>query len=180
MKIFSLIIFGILLLPINLAWGSDLKVGQKAPEFTAPTDGAKSLSLSDLAGKMVVLYFYPKDDTPGCTIEAKGFRELYPKFQAQGIQVVGVSYDSVESHREFKGTYDLPYPLVSDSKREVAKAYGVAQAFFAERATFVISPQGKLVAIYRDVNPSGHAQEVLDWVQKYQESLKSGGKDPTS
>lgn len=168
MKKFSvplIILLGLLATP---AFSADLKVGEPAPDFSAPSTTGQSLGLKEFLGKTTVLYFYPKDDTPGCTIEAKGFKDLYPQFKALDVQVVGVSYDSLASHQAFQKSYDLPFPLIADTDRQVAKAYGVDQPFFAERDTFVISPKGKLIAIFRDVNPSGHAQEVLDWVKKYQ------------
>ncbi len=172
----------LVLLVLSMAlpgWAKELKLGQKAPEFTATTDSGKSLKLQDLQGKFVILYFYPKDDTPGCTIEAKGFEQLYPKFQALGAEILGVSYDSVKSHQAFKQAYQLPFVLLADTDRKMAKAYDVDQPFFAERNTFIISPEGTLVAMFRDVNPSGHAQEVLDWLEQNQGTPKPKASQPS-
>src|SRR6188474_1984872 len=102
-----------------------VEAGKKAPDFTAATDGGKKLKLSDLRGKPVVLYFYPKDDTPGCTTEACGFRDAFPDFKEAGVRVLGVSPDTIASHQKFVGKYGLPFTLLSDSERSLASAYGV-------------------------------------------------------
>lgn len=145
-----------------------LEVGAKAPEFTAETD-AGTLSLSELRGKKVVLYFYPKDNTSGCTREACEFRDVHPKLVKKGVVVLGVSPDSVKSHLGFKAKHELPFALVSDPDKKIAAAYGV----FAEktmygkkvmgivRSTFLIDEKGKIAAIWSKVKVDGHVDAVL-------------------
>jgi peroxiredoxin Q/BCP len=146
-----------------------LDVGDPAPNFTAPTDGGGKVTLSKLKGQNVILYFYPKDDTSGCTAEACGFRDSLPKFgKVDGI-VVGVSRDSVASHDKFKAKYDLPFTLVSDEDGEICKAYGtwVQKSMYGrkymgiERSTFLIDKAGKIKGAWRKVKVPGHVEEVL-------------------
>mgnify|MGYP002630572677 FL=1 len=142
--------------------------GKKAPDFTAPTDGAKSLRLSDLRGKPVVLYFYPKDDTPGCTTEACSFRDAAPDFKKLKAQVVGVSKDSVARHDKFKAKYGLDFPLVSDEDGKICEKYGtwVEKSLYGrkymgiDRATFLIDKNGIVARIWRKVKVAGHVDEV--------------------
>jgi peroxiredoxin Q/BCP len=149
-----------------------LKVGATAPEFSAETDGGEKIKLKDLRGKKVVLYFYPKDNTPGCTTEACDFRDSYHKFENKGTVILGVSPDSVKSHDNFKRKFELPFPLVSDPEHQIAEAYGVwveksmygRKYMGIERATFVIDEQGKIAEIYRKVKVAGHIDEVLSKV----------------
>ena len=139
-----------------------------APDFTLQTDTGDSLTLSDLRGKPVVLYFYPKDDTPGCTTQACEFRDAFPKFNSQGAVILGVSPDDVESHRRFKEKFSLPFTLLSDVDHEVAESYGVwkEKSMFGnrywgvDRTTFVIGPDGAVAKGFRQVKPEGHAEEV--------------------
>jgi len=152
---------GILALLSQPAWARDLKVGDAAPGFSTVDDGGRPVSLQDFLGKTVILYFYPKDDTPGCTIEAKGFRELYAEFQKKDVVILGISYDDKDSHGKFKKKYEIPYALLVDEDRSIAEAYGAKGSFFAARQTFVIDPHGNIRFIYRNVNPSGHAEEIL-------------------
>lgn len=143
--------------------------GQAAPDFAAQTDKGESVNLKDYAGKHVVLYFYPKDDTPGCTIEAQAFRDNIDSFEQEGTVVLGVSLDSVQSHQEFCDKYNLPFTLLSDPDHTVADAYGVygKQEFRGHeymgvsRSTFLIGPDGSLEKVWPKVNPQGHADEVL-------------------
>lgn len=151
----------ILLFSFQEARGVELKVGGPAPYFTAVDDQGKNISLGDFQGKTVILYFYPKDDTPGCTVEAKGFRDYFGDFQKREVVILGVSYDSQVSHRRFKERYRLPYYLIVDKDKKIAESYGVGGEFFANRETFLIDPEGKILKIYRNVNPSGHAEEIL-------------------
>jgi peroxiredoxin Q/BCP len=146
-----------------------LDVGDPAPNFTAPTDGGGKVTLSKLKGQNVILYFYPKDDTSGCTAEACGFRDSLPKIgKVDGI-VVGVSRDSVASHDKFKAKYDLPFTLVSDEDGEICKAYGtwVQKSMYGrkymgiERSTFLIDKAGKIKGAWRKVKVPGHVEEVL-------------------
>jgi peroxiredoxin Q/BCP len=146
-----------------------LKVGDKAPDFTLPTDGGGKVSLKALKGKKVVLYFYPKDDTPGCTAEACAFRDSLPDFSKIRATVVGVSKDSVASHDKFKTKFKLPFPLASDDDGKVCEAYGawVEKSMFGkkymgiERSTFLIDEKGVVRNIWGKVKVDGHAGEVL-------------------
>lgn len=141
-------------------------VGTAAPLIKLPDQDNKLRSLADYKGRWVALYFYPKDETPGCTEEAKQFRDRWPQLQKAGIDVIGVSIDSVASHKAFTNLLKLPFPLLSDEKRELARSMGVLRGFgpvaFASRETFLIDPQGTIVYHYPSVNTSRHAQEVLD------------------
>jgi len=144
-------------------------VGDKAPSFTLPADGGGKVSLKDLEGKIVVLYFYPKDDTSGCTAEACAFRDALPDFSKVKAQVLGISRDPVKSHDKFKAKYDLPFPLASDEDGKVCEAYGtwVEKSMYGrkymgiERATFLIDGNGVVRNVWRKVKVPGHAAEVL-------------------
>jgi peroxiredoxin Q/BCP len=148
---------------------SDLAVGAKAPAFSAPDQSGQTVSLSDFKGKKVVLYFYPKDDTPGCTVEACSFRDEHSAFQKKGAVVLGVSPDSAKSHTKFIEKFSLPFPLLADEDHKIAEAYGVwveksmygKKYMGVERSTFVIDSRGKLSAVYRKVKPAEHTTEVL-------------------
>jgi len=143
-------------------------VGDQAPDFTLPADGGGTVSLKDLEGRKVVLYFYPKDDTPGCTREACGFRDEMPALARQGVEVVGVSRDSVKRHDGFKAKYGLPFTLASDEDGTVCEAYGVwvekmnygRKYMGIERSTFLIDEQGKIARAWRKVKVGGHVDEV--------------------
>ena len=147
--------------------------GDKAPAFTMPTDGGGKVSLSKLKGKPVVLYFYPKDDTPGCTKEACAFRDAMPDFSKIDAEIIGVSKDSVAKHDKFKAKYELPFTLASDEDGAVCEAYGVwveknmygRKYMGIERATFLIDGKGKIARVWRKVKVAGHAEEVLEAVQ---------------
>lgn len=147
-----------------------LDAGDKAPDFTLPTDGGGELSLSTLNGRKVVLYFYPKDDTSGCTKEAIGFRDALADFEEAGVSVVGVSKDSVAKHDKFKTKHDLNFPLVSDEEGELCEAYGVwveksmygRKYMGIERSTFLIDSEGKIARAWRKVKVPGHVEEVLE------------------
>jgi peroxiredoxin Q/BCP len=146
-----------------------LKPGDKAPDFALPTDGGGKLSLSKLKGKKVILYFYPKDDTSGCTAEACGFRDNLPKFGKTDAVVIGVSRDSVASHDKFKNKHELPFTLASDEDGKVCEAYGtwVEKSMYGrkymgiERATFLIDDKGVIRNVWRKVKVGGHVEEVL-------------------
>lgn len=153
-------------------------VGAPAPGFDLPTDsqsrdGAGYLSLSQLAGKPVVLYFYPKDNTSGCTKEAEAFRDLYAEFQALGVEIVGVSKDSVKKHDTFRDKVGIPYPLVSDAEGTLCEDYGVwveksmygRKYMGIERATFLIGADGTIAQVWRKVKVTGHADAVLEAVK---------------
>jgi thioredoxin-dependent peroxiredoxin len=146
-----------------------IEEGKKAPDFTAPIDGGKKIKLSDLRGKPVVLYFYPKDDTSGCTAEACGFRDSLPDFGKLKAQVIGVSKDSVEKHDKFKKKYGLNFPLVSDADGKICDKYGtwIEKSMYGrkymgiERATFLIDKAGTVARIWHKVKVPGHVDEVL-------------------
>ncbi len=146
-----------------------LKVGDRAPEFAAVNDAGQPVSLKDFRGKKVVLYFYPKDDTPGCTKEACNFRDNHRAVLASGAVVLGVSTDGVESHKKFKQKYDLPFPLVSNPDQKIVNAYGVWQEksmmgktyMGTVRTTFIIDEHGKISHIFPSVKVDGHVDEVL-------------------
>jgi peroxiredoxin Q/BCP len=143
--------------------------GDKAPDFELPTDAGAALKLSKLGGKPVVLYFYPKDDTSGCTAEAKDFSRLAPDFRKAGVEVIGVSPDSVDSHAKFRKKYDLAIRLAADADKAVAAAYGVwveksmygRKYMGVERSTFLIDKAGRIAKSWRKVKVPGHAAEVL-------------------
>jgi peroxiredoxin Q/BCP len=146
-----------------------IEAGDKAPAFTLPTDGGGTVSLAKLKGKKVILYFYPKDDTPGCTKEACGFRDNLPKFTKTDAVVIGVSKDSVKRHDNFKAKYKLPFTLAADEDGTVCEAYGVwiEKALYGrkymgiERATFLIDGKGVVRQVWHKVKVEGHAEAVL-------------------
>lgn len=145
-----------------------LTIHQKAPEFTLQDQEGKMHSLKDYLGKKVLLYFYPKDDTPGCTTEACTFRDGYDEFIKMGLVILGVSADSVKSHKKFAEKFNLPFPLLSDETKEVCELYGVWQKkkFMGReymgivRSSFLIDEKGKIAKIYEEVKPKEHADEV--------------------
>ncbi len=147
----------------------ELSVGGKAPEFSLPDQSGQKVTLRSLRGQSVVLYFYPKDNTPGCTKEACGFRDHLSQIRKANAVVLGVSLDSQASHQKFGDKYDLPFQLLSDEDKTVSKAYGVykqkslyGRKFWGiERSTFVIDPAGRLSAFFRKVKVDGHTDEVL-------------------
>jgi thioredoxin-dependent peroxiredoxin len=143
--------------------------GEEAPDFTLEADNGSQVSLKDYLGKKLVLYFYPKDNTPGCTTEAVEFRDVAEEFEKEGAVIVGVSKDGVESHQKFKEKHDLPFTLLSDSEGKVLELYGVwkkkslyGRTFMGtERTTFLIDEKGVVVKVYRKVKAKGHAQICL-------------------
>jgi len=148
-------------------------VGEKAPDFSMATDGGGSVSLKDLKGKKVVLYFYPKDDTPGCTKEACAFRDAMPDFTGIDAEIIGVSKDPVAKHDKFKAKYDLPFTLASDEESDVCEQFGVwveknmygRKYMGIERATFLIDGEGVVRNVWRKVKVPGHADAVLEAVK---------------
>jgi len=140
-----------------------------APDFELMDENGQHHKLSDYKGKPVVLYFYPKDDTPGCTTEACNFRDGYVEYNKKGVTILGVSPDSVKSHAKFKEKYLLPYTLLADEEHKVSELYGVwvkkkqygREYFGILRTTFVIDPEGKIVKVFEKVKPEGHSDEVL-------------------
>lgn len=146
-----------------------LKEGDPAPPFHAQTSTGDEVALADFQGKHVILYFYPKDDTPGCTKEACAFRDEYARFKKKGVVVLGVSVDSVKSHQRFVEKFQLPFLLLADEEKKIVKAYGVwgEKTFMGRkfmgthRATFWIGPDGRLRKVWPQVKPEEHAREVL-------------------
>ena len=151
-----------------------LEVGQSAPEFKLQSTSGETISLADYRGKNIVLYFYPKDMTPGCTTEACDFRDNHSKFAEVNTVVLGISPDPVEDHQKFTEKHELPFPLLADTEHEVAEAYGVWQLkknFGKEymgivRSTFVIDQNGKIAKIWPKVKVEGHVQEVYDFIKE--------------
>jgi peroxiredoxin Q/BCP len=146
-----------------------LKEGDRAPEFSAATSGGGTISLADLKGRNVILYFYPRDDTPGCTKEACAFRDHFAEFKKQGVIVLGVSTDSAKSHDKFIAKYQLPFTLLVDDEKKIVEAYGVwgEKSFLGKkylgthRVTFLVGPDGRIRKVWPKVKPQEHAQEVL-------------------
>jgi len=149
---------------LHAVQAAGLAVGQAAPEFTLNDQTGKAVTLGDYRGRWVVLYFYPKDDTPGCTTEACNFRDDLPALRQMNVQILGISADDSASHARFAEKYNLPFPLLADTTGEVAKRYEALMSFgpfkFAKRQTFLIDPEGRLAKIYRDVKASTHSREI--------------------
>lgn len=148
-----------------------LQAGQKAPEFALKDSNGELRELQEFYGSPTVIYFYPKDDTPGCTKEACSFRDNYNLFEQQGIQVVGISYDSPESHAEFKEKYNLPFTLLSDENKSVAEKYGANRGLLnfvgAKRISYLLDEEGTIIKVYPDVTPAEHVGEILDYFAKH-------------
>lgn len=146
-----------------------LAVGDKAPDFKTKDQDGETVSLKDFRGRKVVLYFYPKDDTPGCTKEACSFRDGFGAFRRRKIEVLGVSVDDEKSHKEFAEKYSLPFRLLADSDKKIVKDYGVwgeknmygRKYMGTLRVTYVIDEKGKIAAVWPKVKPDGHAEEIL-------------------
>jgi peroxiredoxin Q/BCP len=158
-----------------------LAPGDLAPDFSATAVGGpyrdgQTIKLSDFKGQTVIIYFYPKDDTPGCTTQACGIRDKYEPFLEAGAAVFGVSVDSIESHANFIAKHHLPFPLISDERQEIVKAYGVwiekskeGKSYMGtERSTFVIRPNGRIKSIFRSVNAEEHADAVLENLRNFE------------
>lgn len=143
-----------------------LRTGDPAPDFNLPDQDGKIHSLSEFKGKKVVVYFYPKDDTPGCTTEACGFRDEWDVYKEHGIVVIGISYDSPKSHKKFQEKYQLPFLLLSDQEKQVAKTYGAYRDFLnkftPKRMTFLINEDGQIIKIFEKVDVGNHAKEILE------------------
>jgi thioredoxin-dependent peroxiredoxin len=153
-----------------------VKVGDKAPDFKLIDDSGTERALSEFIGKKVVVYFYPKNDTPGCTKQACSFRDNYGIYEKKGIIVIGISYDSPKSHKKFKQKYNLPFILLSDNKKKVSKAYGASRIFIAKRYTYLINEQSIIVRIFKDVNVTEHADEVLAAFEKAKKEFRNNKK----
>ncbi|RZA03344.1 MAG: thioredoxin-dependent thiol peroxidase [Sphingobacteriaceae bacterium] len=150
-----------------------LKEGDKAPDFTAKDQNGNAVSLSDFKGKTVILYFYPKDDTPGCTAEACDFRDNYQSLIGKGFEVIGVSTDDEKSHKKFMTKYNLPFPLIADESKEIVEAYGVwgEKSMYGKtymgtnRTTFIIDDNGIIKKVINKVDTKASSQQVLDILQ---------------
>ena len=150
-----------------------MNIHDKAPEFTLPGQNGESVSLKDFRGKTVVLFFYPKADTPGCTIEACGFRDAYKEMQKIGAVVLGISADAPQTQKKFETKYDLPYTLLADTDKKVCEAYDVIKeknmygrmVKGIARTTFVIGPDGRITHIFSNVKADGHAEQVLEYLK---------------
>ena len=171
-RLFKQFIFVALLLPISFASLAKIKVGSKAPNFNLSDQNSIQHQLSDYEGSWVILYFYPKDETPGCTTQACDFRDAVKRIIASKSNVFGVSLDSVESHKRFADKNNLPFSLLSDESGEVSEAYDSLNNFMsfksAKRNTFIIDPDGKVAKIYLSVKPSTHSQMVLNDLNQLQ------------
>lgn len=152
---------------------SHLKAGDKAPDFTANDQNGQAVSLADFKGKTVILYFYPKDDTPGCTAEACDFRDNYQSLQAQGYQVIGVSTDDEKSHKKFVTKHNLPFPLIADTDQSIVQAYGVwgeknmygKKYMGTMRTTFIIDADGIIYHVITKVDTKASSKQVLDLIK---------------
>jgi len=151
-----------------------MNVHDKAPEFTLQDENGKDVALKDLRGKTVVVYFYPRANTPGCTIEAREFRDSYKKIQKTGAVLLGVSPDTPQAQKKFADKFDLPFTLLADADKKVAAAFGVIKeknmygkkVMGVARTTFIIGPEGKIEHIFEKVKPEGHADEVLAFLKE--------------
>jgi len=159
-----------------------VETGRPVPDFELPATGGKTIKLSELRGKYVVLYFYPKDHTPGCTQEGKDFRDHYEAFKQLNAEVFGVSRDSLKTHENFKAKQQFPFELISDKDEELCRLFGVIkkkkmfgkEVLGIERSTFIIDPEGKLAAQWRKVKVKGHVAEVLEKLKTLQSEGASG------
>lgn len=153
---------GIMILSFACSAGPELQLGTTVPDFTLPDENDSLHTLSDYIGQRIVVYFYPKDDTPGCTKEACGIRDSYKGFEENNIVVLGISYDDADSHRKFKLKHGIPFSLLTDSDKTVSKLYDAGGFFFPSRKTFLIDEHGKLIKIYEKVDVTTHAGDILD------------------
>jgi peroxiredoxin Q/BCP len=163
MKTYILLLVGVALTQFSTFGAEMPKIGDKAPDFSVAASDGTTVHLKDYVGKgSIILYFYPKDDTPGCTKEACGIRDAFGEFKGMDATVFGVSFDSVESHKKFIEKYNLPFVLLADTDKKVAKTYGVAEdnSVVARRVTFVINKAGKIAFVNPNVNPATHAAEL--------------------
>jgi peroxiredoxin Q/BCP len=164
-----------------LADGTAPAVGKPAPAFKLQDQAGKWHSLADYKGKWVALYFYPKDDTPGCTTQACGFRDNVFAFNKEGAVIVGISVDEVASHKEFAEKHSLPFTILADSDKAVTRSYGVLKTYMgvmemARRDTFIIDPQGRVAKHYESVDPEGHSQLVLADIKALKAAAAAGSK----
>jgi peroxiredoxin Q/BCP len=153
--------------------GETMEINDKAPDFRTTDENGKEVALKDFRGKTVVLYFYPKADTPGCTKEACEFRDTYKKIEKTGAVLLGISKDTAESQKKFQDKFSLPFPLLADADKKIAEKFGVVKeknmygrkVMGIARTTFVIGPEGKIQHIFNNVKPEGHAEQVLEYLK---------------
>lgn len=170
---------GILLTWFGLSVAAEPPLGSTAPDFKLPDQNGKVHELKDYRGKWVALYFYPKDQTPGCTTQACEFRDNIFAYREAGAVILGVSVDDVKSHKKFSEKHGLPFPILADDTKATAKQYGVLKSYLgtmelAKRDTFLIDPEGRIVKHYTDVDPKGHSKIVLDDIKALQRKAKAG------
>lgn len=177
---FSAVLFALvtlLLTPLPAVAGEQPDVGMPAPDFRLQDQYGEWHSLEDYRGQWLALYFYPKDDTPGCTTEACNFRDNIYAFKKIGAAVVGVSVDDVDSHKEFSDKYKIPFTILADEKQTTAKAYGVLKSYvvakLASRQSFIIDPQGRIAKHYGSVDPDTHTEEVLNDIEQLSGAAES-------
>ena len=151
-----------LVLFLGIGASADLKPGDAAPDFNLPDSDGNMHTLDNYRDKIIALYFYPKNDTPGCTKQACSLRDEFAILEEKGVVVLGVSFDSKESHARFKEKYNLNFTLLSDKEKKTAKDYGTAGLLFAKRWTFLIDGQGKIIEIVKDVDTKNHAKQIQD------------------
>jgi thioredoxin-dependent peroxiredoxin len=173
MRTVRFLIAAVLLAWLGAGYADAPALGKPAPEFKLQDQNGKWHELKDYRGKWVALYFYPKDQTPGCTTQACEFRDNIFAFREAGAQILGVSVDDVESHKKFSERHGLPFPILADPSKATAKKYGVLKTFLgtmelAKRDTFLIDPQGRIVKHYPEVDPKGHSQIVLNDIKELQ------------
>jgi peroxiredoxin Q/BCP len=184
---FSILVAGLLLGWLSIASAQAPALGSMAPEFKLQDQNGKWHELKDYRGKWVALYFYPKDNTPGCTTQACEFRDNIFAFRDAGAVILGISVDDVASHKKFAEEHGLPFTLLADPTKETAKRYGVLKKFIgimemAKRDTFLVDPQGRIVKHYADVDPKGHSQLVLKDIKEQQRKAAGlpGSKPPAA
>ena len=158
-----------------------LDEGQPAPGFSLPADDGTTIDLAQLKGRPVVVYFYPKDDTPGCSTQAGGFRDNIFAFNKEGAVILGISVDEVATHKEFAEKHSLPFTILADSDKAVTRSYGVLKTYMgvmemARRDTFIIDPQGRVAKHYESVDPEGHSQVVLADIKALKAAAAAGSK----
>ena len=171
------------LLGLHGVQADELAVGAQAPRFTLKDQESRAHALAAYRGRWVVLYFYPKDDTPGCTTEACNFRDDLPALRALHVQILGISLDDSQSHARFAQKFRLPFPLLADTEGAVARAYGslwsIGPLRLARRHTFVIDPEGRIARIYRNVKPAGHSRELQQDLKELRKAPE-GARTPVS
>jgi thioredoxin-dependent peroxiredoxin len=177
MKRMRYLIAGFLMAWLGTSLAAAPKLGSMAPEFKLQDQNGKTHQLKDYRGKWVALYFYPKDQTPGCTTQACEFRDNIFAYKEAGAVILGVSVDDVESHKKFSEKHGLPFPILADSTKVTAKDYGVLKSYLgalelAKRDTFLIDPEGRIVRHYADVDPKGHSKIVLEDIKTLQAQKK--------